>query len=861
MRVAAMALIGLIALLAALPGAAGPAHADAPPDADAPATERWSADPRLWLALIEWRQRLRLELASSRELCTAGTLTEVSWQIAGGKLPYELQVAGSPVNADADNIPINCGALSEAEAADEEAALAAKRITATVTDARGVRREAALDVARARALPAPTGVWYQTNVGGVTVSWDEVEGAGSQSPTIVSGNDRRRVTGVMRTRPNRDGAAWSYQTVTRLYADEWDLGPTSGVRVLSVAAVRHPLETETPSALNWSDDLEYASTTLAQNVTLTATHDTVTASWDRQPYAGGQQVLVTLHKRSQVDRRGDLRASGYRFLQLWEQEGVGGRHRVTFSHLPPDTDLRLAIEMHHYTGDAEEPDYSPDTTSHNVRTLPAPAGWVPVPAGPQNLRYTEVNGSITVTWDDPYSNAEPNWFLTIENPLTGARWVTWVSGTSWSLPADLVVLPDTQYRVTVEHIDVVVGSASILFRTPPASATGHTGPPDIPDVSPRELRLRALRTFFPIWPMVIDGDYAMTDGKPGESHKTVSAVATNSREATPDETTALRYNAYDAVGEAASAGSYAFLTDSDPGSVVGAVNTYEGLRDGTASRLLIHKADAQGMSRAMLYDAVAPGDFSEWRETDDCWVRYRVTEVLPDPAGGALRKLFAVERITYAFSGCSGAIAVNAAVVFDWGPLPDLGGPSRAAPIRHGPFQIVPEDWEGPVEEDPFRPWPGNSYANPVFTADLTEARQLPHWRDPTLPSGWTFSSASSGDPSYDPPYGYCAFWANDRGYRGVGICGGFHPSPDQPVESSWHGGRGGVVETRMIAGRPAFVVYSPAGPNHNRYYSIQVWIYDSATATAYDVNGYDWTLNGSNVDAVIAIARSLFEE
>ena len=548
-----------------------------------------SLDPRLRRGLAE---RLTLELESSRELCTAGTLTEVSWQISGGKPPYALQVEGVPGDVSVDNIRINCGALSEAEAADEDAALAAKRVTAVVTDSRGVRREAAIDVARARALPAPTGVWYQTNVGGVTVSWDEVEGAGSQSPTIVSGNDKRRVTGVMRTRASRDGAAWSYQTVTRLYADEWDLGPTSGVRVLSVAAVRHPLETETPGALNWSDDLEYASMTLAQNVTLTATHDTVTASWDRQPYAGGQQVLVTLHKRSQVDRRGDLRASGYRFLQLWEQEGVGGRHRVTFSHLPPDTDLRLAIEMHHYTGDAEEPDYSPDTTSHNVRTLPAPAGWVPVPAGPQNLRYTEANGSITVTWDDPYSNAEPSWFLTIENPLTGARWVTWVSEMSWSLPADLVVLPDTQYRVTVEHIDVVVGSASILLRTPPASATGHAEPPDTLDVSPRELRLRALRTFFPIWPMAIDGDYAMTDGKPGESDKTVSAVATNSREATPDETTILRYNAYNA--------------------------------------------------------AVAADDFFEWRGSDDCWVRYRITEVLSDPPAAAPRKLLAAERLSSA---------------------------------------------------------------------------------------------------------------------------------------------------------------------------------------------------------------------
>ena len=331
------------------------------------------------------------------------------------------------------------------------------------------------------------------------------------------------------------------------------------------------------------------------------------------------------------------------------------------------------------------------------------------------------------------------------------------------------------------------------------------------------------------------------------------------RTAKHDATTTLCYSIYDVAGESAAMGSYAFLSDS--GDAAGVVDTYEGLRNGTASRLLIHKADAQGVSQATFYDAVAAGDFFEWREADDCWVRYRVTKVLPDPPSAAPRKLLAVEWTTYAFSGCSGAIAADAAVAFDWGPLPDLGGPSLIAPIRHGPFQIVPEGWEGPVEEDPFRPWPGNSYANPVFTADLAEARQLPYWRDPALPPGWTLLSASSGDPSHDPPYGYCASWANDRGYRGVGICGGFHPSPDQPVESSWHGGRGGVVETRMIAGRPAFVVYSPAGPNHNRYYSIQVWIYDPVTVAAYDVNGYDWTLNGSNIDAVIAIARSLFDE
>ena len=335
-------------------------------------------------------------------------------------------------------------------------------------------------------------------------------------------------------------------------------------------------------------------------------------------------------------------------------------------------------------------------------------------------------------------------------------------------------------------------------------------------------------------------------------------ASSSERPASYDATTVLCYSTYDAAGETEAAGSYTFLSDSS--DAVNVIGTYEGLRDGTASRLLIHKADAQGASRATLYDAVATGDFFEWRETDDCWVRYRVTEVLPDPPDAAPRKLFAVERITYAFSGCSGAIAATAAVAFDWGPLPDLGGPSLAAPIRHGPFQIVPEGWEGPVEEDPFRPWPGNSYANPVATADLAEARRLPHWRDPTLPSGWTFGQASSGDPSYDPPYGYCAWWATDRGYGGVEICGGFYLGLDWPRESSWSNGDG-VVETRMIAGRPAIVVYSPVGANRNFYIAVWVLVYDPIPDAAYHVRGLDGTLRGNRVNAGIAIARSLFEE
>ena len=320
--------------------------------------------------------------------------------------------------------------------------------------------------------------------------------------------------------------------------------------------------------------------------------------------------------------------------------------------------------------------------------------------------------------------------------------------------------------------------------------------------------------------------------------------------------TALRYKTYDLTGAAATPGSYAFLTDADDATNV--VATYEGLRDGTAKRLLIHKADTQGISQTTLYDSVTAGDLFEWRQSYDCWVRYQVSEVKPDPSGAAPRKLLAVERTTYAFTGCSGAIAANAAVLLAWGPLPDLGGPSLAAPLLHGPYQLVPEGWSGTVQEPRIYYPPDYSAANPVYTQDIAMARQLPYWREPALPTGWTFRWATAGDVS-GPTYGYWATFATERGSHGVTIWGYYADQSKHPEEASWLNDRG-TFETRTIAGRPARVAYSPPGLSHDDLFPVTVWIYDSSTETEYMVLGKVKSLRGSNVDAVTAIARSLFE-
>ena len=241
------------------------------------------------------------------------------------------------------------------------------------------------------------------------------------------------------------------------------------------------------------------------------------------------------------------------------------------------------------------------------------------------------------------------------------------------------------------------------------------------------------------------------------------------------------------------------------------------------------------------------------------WVRYKVTEVKPDPAGAVPRKLLAVEWMTYAFTGCSGAIAAaNAAATVDWGELPDLGGVSLTAPVVHGIYQLLPAGWTGEAKESAYHTPPGYSIGEPAVAPGPAEARMLPYWRDPALPEGWTFSGARSGELS-DPTYGYCALWSQAQGYDGVEICGLYPTKRVLTEESSWGDGRG-VNETRTIAGRPARVEYSPAGPNYNGYVAVRVLVYDAATEALYVIRGLDGSLRGKNVDAVIVIARSLFE-
>ena len=343
---------------------------------------------------------------------------------------------------------------------------------------------------------------------------------------------------------------------------------------------------------------------------------------------------------------------------------------------------------------------------------------------------------------------------------------------------------------------------------------------------------------------------------PGEPPTGDPSTATDEAEPLP-----LLYDTYDLSGTVAEPGHYVFLAD--PADTGTAVTTYEGLRDGTATALLIHTHDTHGISQAARYDAVEPGDLVEWKQADDCFVRYTVTSA-PAPAAGATARAFGVAWMTYAFTGCSGAISTAAtAVSVTWGAvLPALGGTSLTAPVRHGSFQIVPEGWTGATEAPQYSDLPPaqNPY-EAVRATTAAAARQLPYWRTPTLPEGWTFAGAVQ--TSEINLYGYRAYYRSPQGGIGLEITASHLGSSGWVREAAQRPNAGAnltVTETRVIAGRPAQVFYSPPGPTSDPRGHTLLWVYDPATQSIYELYGLNTSLSGSNIDALIAIARSLFE-
>ena len=310
----------------------------------------------------------------------------------------------------------------------------------------------------------------------------------------------------------------------------------------------------------------------------------------------------------------------------------------------------------------------------------------------------------------------------------------------------------------------------------------------------------------------------------------------------------MRYGAPQPTGIVDAPGEYAFFSADGP------VTTYEGLRQ-DVERLVIHERDADGASWEAFYDEVAAGDDFEWREADDCWVRYLVDKVLPDPTDAPLKAL-AVRRYGYAYTGCSGTVAATGDRTWTWAP-PNIQSPDITVPVRHGPWLLSLPGWE----DEPEVIHASAQTQSPSGAQGDSDALSLPPWREPRVPEGWVFRGRAWGDPYVNPINGFTAYYDGAHGYKALEIHV-LYPTHSPYVTRANRIDEVLVKEAMTIDGYPALLHYSPEHlPNHARGMPMQLWIFDQQNGIEYALEGYDPILKGGDADPLIAIARTLLPD
>ena len=390
---------------------------------------------------------------------------------------------------------------------------------------------------------------------------------------------------------------------------------------------------------------------------------------------------------------------------------------------------------------------------------------------------------------------------------------------------------------------------------PEPSAAAPSAPPDLPPEPSA-----AAPSAPPDPPLVQPGTTTPTTPEAAPTVPPAAAETDATPEVTPEQPIAetsvppeppvLSYTRLDPTGQATTPGSYAFL---DPTGH--AVTTYEGLRDGTATALRIHQSDASSASQAALYDPVAAGDILEWRAADDCWVRYEVTEVKPDPAGTAPRKLLAVEWASYAFTGCAGTVATDTPASITVDP-PSFFSPTITTPVRYGPYLLIPFDWTSALEEQTTVAPPdggatGGSDApdGPEWPSDdPTIARQHPLWNEPTLPEGWGLVSIWAEDWYVE------AIYHDSEGYGGARIWIARQDRRPRGLHTGHTLVQGHVEEVRTIDGHPAYLRY--------HFLTSTVYLFDETAGVEYFAQLFASSSDpdGRDIEDAIALARSLYQ-
>ena len=398
---------------------------------------------------------LRLTLTAARAECTAGTLNPITWEIEGGVEPYRLTVDGASVDADAESAAVTCGALPD-YGIWLPVTQAPGTITAVVTDATGAPATASAAYTIVPPLPAPRLRPGPMNVEETTIfmGWWPVPGA-------------RPASGVghylLRSRPAQT-STWRYVTVENQDPpNEWVVGAVWELEGGETyqhqsAAMRDPIEQETPEQLAWTATQTTTTAHPPTGVVATATHDTLTVRWDPQTASDLTWVTVNPHQ------------AGMRPIEHSWRGGDQPADQVTFTGLTPATTYTVTVSVQ-----GDFPEYL--STTIQAETTPAPPGWEPPPRGPQNIRTSATHDSITVRWEHPRPGAPPLYLVLIDDPIGAGSVVEWVHGRT-EFTANLLA-PNTTYTVEIRHLDIIKAPVTVEVRTNAPPATGPSASPTL----------------------------------------------------------------------------------------------------------------------------------------------------------------------------------------------------------------------------------------------------------------------------------------------------------------------------------------------------------------------------------------------
>ena len=342
---------------------------------------------------------LTLKLTSSRQLCTAGTLTQVSWIISGGAPPYALTINGEEVAAAAPHALASCGAMVEDDLEWLLGIGRQRHVTAVATDSLGAATTASARLTLAAALEPPADVqsrsflvWLHTPVpvrfefGDPQIRTRWRAGTPPWQPAARYMLLRWRVQGADR---------WAYEApapVERSESEqshEWSVDESlmGSVLEIQLAHLRGGVERESPHALSWSPPQLISAAPLPRSIVAKTTHDTITLSWG--PNSPGTHYTAAL----------SAGGSDYHAWGSWSIDAESTCPcEAYFDGLLPDTWYRVHVGF--AEGKVAPPRW------FEVRTEPAPPDWTPDPRLPQNVNAVSVDEGLRIMWEPPLVGPE-----------------------------------------------------------------------------------------------------------------------------------------------------------------------------------------------------------------------------------------------------------------------------------------------------------------------------------------------------------------------------------------------------------------------------------------------------------------------